>query len=73
MEMETFTLHRDTKRADRGQAIAAILCMIVLIPSIVLLFLDKPLIGLAAISRINGNVIRYIFWRALFKKKGAGK
>jgi hypothetical protein len=73
MDLETFTLHRDAKRADRGQAIAAILYMIVLIPSIVLLFLDKPPYRACGNNRINGNVIRYIFWRSLFKTKRAGK
>jgi uncharacterized membrane protein len=49
IELETFTIQEDAKRADRGQMIAAILCMMVLVPSVVLLFLGKPLIGLAAI------------------------
>lgn len=46
IELETFAIQEDAKRADRGQIIAAILCMMVLAPSVVLLFLGKPLIGL---------------------------
>jgi hypothetical protein len=68
MELETFTLQRDAKRADRGQMIAAILCIMVLVPSIVLLFLGKPLIGLAAIigslATLSG-----IFFGGLFSRR----
>jgi uncharacterized membrane protein len=68
MELETFTLQRDAKRADRGQMIAAILCIMVLAPSIVLLFLGKPLIGLAAIigslATLSG-----IFFGGLFSRR----
>jgi uncharacterized membrane protein len=49
MDLEMLTIQRDAKRADRGQMIAAILCIMVLAPSIVLLFLGKELIGLTAI------------------------
>jgi uncharacterized membrane protein len=68
MELETFTIQRDAKRADRGQIIAAILCIMVLAPSIVLLFLGKPIIGLSAII---GSLVTLsgIFFGSLFSRR----
>jgi uncharacterized membrane protein len=68
MELETFTIQRDAKRADRGQTIAAILCIMVLAPSIVLLFLGKPLIGLAAIIGALAT-LSGIFFGGLFSRR----
>jgi uncharacterized membrane protein len=68
MELETLTIQRDAKRADRGQTIAAILCMMVLVPSIVLLFLGKPLIGLSAIIGALAT-LSGIFFGGLFSRK----
>jgi uncharacterized membrane protein len=69
MELETFALQRDAKRADRGQMIAAILCMMVLVPSVVLLFLGKPLIGLAAIIGALATLSGIFFGGLLSRRK----
>jgi hypothetical protein len=69
MELETFTIERDAKRADRGQMIAAMLCMTVLIPSIVLLFLGKPLVGLAAIIGALATLSGIFFGGLLSRRK----